>query len=261
MKMKNKKLKLILLFIFAAYSLFLRAYAEEKWKEKRSEHFIVYYKEVPEDFIADIIDEAEDYYKDITRRMGFVRYDFWTWNNRAKFYIYNDSEDYLKNTNQPSWSAGAVDYRGKIVKTYPQMSGFFDSLMPHEMGHIIFREFIGNKTAVPLWLEEGVASFQEKSKRLVADKVVRQAISNKKFIPLEELSKIDIRNTTDREQVELFYAEAVSVVNYLISEFGDERFAWFCRDLRDGEKVDEALWRFSMRGVSSLNKKWKDYLE
>lgn len=240
---------------------FCAGFAEEKWNESRSEHFIIYFRAVPEDFIEDVKNDAEEYYRSITENLGFARYSFWLWDKRAKFYIYNDGEDYVRQTNQPAWSAGAVRYQEKTIMTYPQMAGFFDSVMPHELGHIIFREFIGEGSKIPLWFEEGVASYQERSKRLVADKIVIQAINDKNFISLEDLSKIDIRDSSNRPAVELFYAEAISVVNFMISEFGKERFGWFCRDIKDGKTFESALWRFDCRDLAALNKKWMNHLE
>lgn len=233
---------------------------EAKWRERKSEHFIIYFKAADESFVADIIKEAESYYGEITRNLGFTRYNFWLWDNRAKFYIYDDAEDYLAQTNQPSWSAGAANYHDKVIRTYPQMAGFFDSLMPHELGHIIFREFIGNYTRIPLWLDEGVASYQEKSKRFAADSIVRKAISGKRFIPLDVLSKTDIRSSTDTALVELFYAESVSAVNFMITSFGKDRFGSFCRDLKDGKPFEEALARFNCKDSASFSKKWQSYL-
>ncbi|MDP1853362.1 MAG: peptidase MA family metallohydrolase [Candidatus Omnitrophota bacterium] len=251
-------------FVFAIVLLFSSlcvSFAEEKWNESRSEHFIVYFRAIPEDFIDEVKNDAEEYYKSITENLGFARYNFWLWDKRAKFYIYNDSGDYIRQTNQPAWSAGAVHYQEKIIMTYPQMAGFFDSVMPHELGHIIFREFIGGGSKIPLWFEEGVASYQERSKRLGADKIVIQAINDKNFIPLEDLSKMDIRNSFNKAAVELFYAEAISVVSFIISEFGKEHFGWFCRDIRDGKAFEDALWRFNCRDLAALNKRWTEYLK
>ena len=261
-KIINSKIKyrlfVIIVFLSCSYSY---VSADEKWRERRSEHFIVYFKDVPEDFINEVKDEAEKYYRSITQNLGFTRYDFWLWDKRAKFYIYNDSVDYVKETNQPAWSAGVVHYQEKIIKTYPQMAGFFDSVMPHELGHIIFREFIGEKTKIPLWFEEGVASYQERSKRLGADSIVIKAQAEKRFIPLEQLSEMDIRNNQDKTSAELFYAEAISVVSFIILKLGEEHFTWFCRDIRDGKSFEEALWHFNCRDLSALNKKWVDYLK
>ncbi|PIQ88282.1 MAG: hypothetical protein COV72_09215 [Candidatus Omnitrophica bacterium CG11_big_fil_rev_8_21_14_0_20_42_13] len=258
-----KPVNFILAFCFAL-SLFIsgaQASNGNKWREKRSEHFIIYFKDVPVDFIEEIVKTAEDCYVQITQNLGFVRYNFWLWDNRAKFYIYNDKEHYLSDTRQPEWSAGAAQSYEKIIKTYPQMSGFFDSIMPHELGHIIFREFIGYKAVIPLWLEEGVASYQEKSKRLVADTIVKSAIKENRFIPLDKLSAMDIRSKTDKKIVELFYAESVSIVNFLIKKFGKSTFGWFCRDLKDDKPFEKALSRFGFWDIPKINKAWMKSLE
>jgi len=257
--------KRLVVFITLFFALCVMPYhlaaSEKKWRQRKSEHFIIYYSQVGVDFIDEIIDEAERQYIKITQKLGFTRYNFWLWDNRAKFYIYDDKDDFVNTTNQPRWSGGVVHYEQKIIKTYPQMSGFFDSLMPHELGHIIFREFIGNRTRVPLWFDEGVASYQERTKRIAADGAVRRALITDSFIGLEELTKIDVRNVTDRKQVDLFYAESVSVVNFLISKYGRGIFGWFCRDLRDGDDFESALWRFRCRDIKALNKKWVKYLK
>ncbi|MFQ5680479.1 MAG: peptidase MA family metallohydrolase [Candidatus Omnitrophota bacterium] len=255
-------MSLLRLFIVLAVCLSCSAAsAGEKWKEKRSEHFIVYYKDVPRDFIKEVVGEAERYYVKITRNLGFTRYKFWLWDNRAKFYIYNDKEDYVSSTHQPAWSGGVVHYQNKIIRAYPQSAGFFDSLMPHELGHIVFREFIGDRARVPLWLEEGVASYQERAKRVGADAAVKAALADGRFMALDKLSAFDVRKTKDKEVARLFYSEAISAVSFLIDKFGKGRFVWFCRDLRDGKTFKDGLWRFGCRDLKCLNKKWLRYLE
>ena len=85
---------------------------------------------------------------------------------------------------------GWLLHRPRRSKLYPDVNGFFDTLLPHELGHIIFRDYIGFTAAVPLWFEEGVAIYQEKAKRLGSNKTVKEAIENGQFIPLSQLSGV-----------------------------------------------------------------------
>ena len=57
------------------------------------------------------------------------------------------------------------------------------SLLPHELGHIIFREFIGLESNCPSWLDEGVAMYQEKLKRKDIKLKLRQALEEKGLFP------------------------------------------------------------------------------
>ena len=250
-----------LLFIFIS-PLFAQA-KEEGWKEHRSRHFYIYYKNVPIDFVKTVEGSAECYYKEITRRLGFTRYKDWSFDDRAKIYIYQDKMDYLTSAKQAGWSVGAVDIRKKIIRTFPLAHGFFDTTLPHELGHIIFREFVGIDTALPRWLDEGVAMFQEKARRWGSDDVVKKAIEEDRFIPLKKLTRLKLKRSVNNEDVELFYAEAASVVYYMIKELGEHRFARFCRMLKEGQSFERALKENYSRieTVEDLNKLWIKYLK
>ncbi len=235
--------------------------ANETWKEFRSEHFVIYYQEAPLTFVEEVAKAGEKEYEEIAKNLGFTRYQGWTWDKRAKIYIFDDQEHYI-NFQNPSWSHGVAVTRDKVIRTFPAAHGFFDTTLPHELGHIIFREFVGNEIPIPLWLEEGVAMYQEKAKRWGANKAVRQAITEGRFIPLKELTLITFSNDSDQKLVELFYAEAASIVYYMITELGEFRFMNFCKELKSGKLFDEALHRAYMRfnHLDDLNKAWLKYL-
>src|SRR4030042_4577876 len=128
--------------IIALYALPLEAQINN-WNISKSTHFIIYYKEAPQRFIDQLIDKAEGYYNDIADNLGFRRYNFWLWDNRAKIYIYDDAETYQAATKQPAWSYGCANVQDKVISTFINSKVFFDTILPHETGHIIFREFIG----------------------------------------------------------------------------------------------------------------------
>ncbi|MCM8780811.1 MAG: hypothetical protein NC908_02675, partial [Candidatus Omnitrophica bacterium] len=66
----------------------------------------------------------------------------------------------------------------------------------------------------------------------------------------------------DTDMVNLFYAEAVDVVNYLIREFGVERFAFFCRNLRDKKDFAAALSSsYPFGDIQQLDKAWQRFLK
>lgn len=248
-------------FVFgAAPALFGKEGSD--WKEYRGYHFIIYYKEVPPDFIKSVEETSETYYQEITRNLGFTRYQGWAWDARAKIYIYRNADEYVEASKMGSWSHGAADWVKKEIHTYPTANGFFDSILPHELGHIIFREFVGANPYIPRWFDEGVAMYQEKAKRWGVNQKVKKAIEEKKFIPLRDLSTVNLSGVTDTEFVNLFYDEAASIVYYLITELGQFKFSDFCRDLKTGMNFDKALSSSYIRfkNIDDLNDAWVDYL-
>ena len=256
--MQILKVGLIVLFIVVT-ALFGRClvYGEVNWQDYGTDHFIIYYhKEVPRDYVEQAAIKAEEYYQSIAVNLGFNRYEFWLWDERAKIYIFKDAQEYRIETGQPAWSGGCAVMRKKIIKTYPWSEGFFNKLLPHELGHIMFREFVGFRNNIPLWLDEGVAILQEKSEiknYSLALKGLRMTI------PINKLNKI---NSNTLILPEIFYTQSASIIDYLLTKFGKDSFVQFCKRLRNGQTFDGAIssvYHFS--DLKKLNEAWLEYVK
>jgi hypothetical protein len=238
--------------------------AEPKWLEERSRHFIVYYQEgIDWGFLSETVYYAEKFYDDISENLGFRRYDFWLWEKRARIYIYKDKETYVKSTGMPEWSGGRAIYEQKIIESFPWAKGFFSQLLAHELGHIIFREFVGPQAKVPMWFEEGVASSQETERyRLNREKTLVHALKNQSLISLVNLTKIDPRRIQDEYTATLFYAQAESLVRFLIDKFGKYEFVKLCRLIRDYKDFYIALPKAYPRyeKLEDLDKDWTEFV-
>jgi len=272
----------VLVFIFS----FLTLIFAEEWKALNGEHFILYYTQ-DEISSKEILDKAEIYYQRIASDLGYPRYsEFWTWDKRVKIYIYPDRESFLKATGQPGWSIGMADYSRKHIVSYAGSQGFLDSVLPHEMAHLIFRDFVGFKGEVPLWLDEGVAQWNEEAKRKEMRSKIKECLSKNMLLSLEDMMRLNIRNIKDKDAVYVrstkmddgsygilflsgenlvntYYLQSVSLVDFLITRFGSDNFTHFCRQLRDGKSLDEAL-RFTyptyMQSLEQLEKEWRAYI-
>ena len=257
-------MKKYLTVIFLVFAIIASAFGEQgKWQEQRSTHLIIYYKSAPEDFIRELSLKSEDYYNKIADDLGFIRFNFWLWDNRAHIYVYDDAKDYHSASGQPEWSAGAAIPGRKEIYTYTGAADFFATVLPHEMGHIIFREFVGFRNpAVSVWLDEGVASYQMEIISSAADNAAKQALNNNTLMNIEELSSLNPLAMKDKEKINLFYLEAVSIVNYLIKEFGKDNFVLFCQNLRDKRDLSRAIASaYPFENIQQLNQSWREYLK
>lgn len=234
--------------------------AEVPWEITKSDHFIVHSREAAPGYVEALIANAEGYYQRITEQLGFTRFDgFWTWDKRAKIYLYADRKEYQAMTGQPEWSEGGANVEEREIHTYVNMSGFLETVLPHELTHIIFREFIGPQRPLPLWLDEGIACFMEESKqpaRLLAAKAI---VTTDTFIPFEALTGMGKDGLSDPDA---FYAEAASLIEFLFHHYGREKFVDYCRRLRDKESWDGALKRvYGSRDLSELGGQWVAFLK
>jgi len=257
-------LKISVIFLCIAITALITncfLWGEVDWQEHSTDHFIIYYhKEIPQDYIKEVAAKAEEYYQSIAENLGFNLYEFWLWDNRAKIYIFKDAKEYRQEKPlKPYWSGGNVSVRRKIIKTYPWAEGFFDRLLPHELGHIMFREFVGFRNNVPLWLDEGVATLQEKAdiknNSIMMKKLLRKTIP----IPISKLTRITQETLIVPE---VFYPQSASIVDYLLSQFGKERFVKFCKYLKDGSLFEKAIASvYNFNDLIQLEKAWIEYLK
>ena len=269
-------------FIFMS----ITASVAQEWQELKGEHFIAYFTQ-EQRFAKEALDKAEGYYRRIASDLGYPRYkEFWLWDKRVKIYIYLDHASYIKATGQPEWSQGMADYKNKQIASFSGSRGFLESILPHEVAHLIFRDFVGFVGEIPLWLDEGVAQWAEEAKRKDMKSMAKEFYEKDGLLSIEDMMKLDIRNIKDKNLVHIrpartkkgdmavlflspdnlittYYLQSVSLVDFLIEKYGSDRFAEFCRQLRDGKTLAGAL-RFAyptyIRSLKELEDRWREYL-
>ncbi len=275
----------------------------QNWQEIKSGHFILFYIPVsrvvnsgessgniiePENFCKDVLHKAELYYERIAEDLGYQRSsEFWTWDKRVKIYIYPDQSGFIKASGHPDWASGIADYNTKTIMSYLGNKDFAQTVLPHEIAHLIFRDFVGFKGTIPLWLDEGVAQWAEIEKRQRVRKLIKEMFRNDGLLTIEDMMKLEIRNIKDNSKVYIrstrsrnkekgvlfltgdnlisaYYVQAVSLVGFLIEKFGKVGFTSFCRALRDGEGVEASLvtvYSPHIRNLTDFDDQWRKYLE
>lgn len=282
--MKIKTIYLAIVFFLLSGSL---TYSATQWEEVRSEHFIVFFYALNKEFADEVSTTAEEYYDSVAEELGYVRYsNFWQWNKRVKIYIYPDHKSYLLASKQQSWSHGMANYTQKYIMSYVLGKDFLDRLLVHEITHLIFRDFVGFKGEVPLWLDEGIAQWEEKNARQLRIDNIRKLATGKRLVSLDAMMQINVRNVKSGSKVKAtglytkgdkklllelsgdefvgtYYLQAFSLVGFLISKFGAEDFIVFSRQLRDGKTIVQALqftYPTQIRSLEKLEEEWKKYI-
>jgi hypothetical protein len=250
---------------FMAKSQNLRQ-GDEGFRQLRSSHFIVNYQDgVDRAYARKIKKKSEYFYKKVTQEFHLVRDELWLWDNRAKVFIANDKEEYLKNFYCPDWSAACVDYVTKTIYTYPSQKDFI-AILVHELTHIIFREYLG-RGKLPLWLDEGIALYTEVKfagagyHDLLYQ--IRERVKNDNFIPFEEiinLKTFDLKNRTAAE-VRLFYLQSFSMINFIVERYRKHRFSQFLWNLKNESNLEKALSKtyYHLNNLTKFEEKWKKF--
>ncbi len=274
------------------------------WQIIKGQHFIIYLQGNDLFLGQKTLQEAERLYDRIASSLGYFDRSGWLWENRCAIYLYQNRRSYIKGAQRPAWSnasssfgsgneaqrstvkhSGAVprrqccfassakeaEPRTPIIQASAESETFLAAELPHEIAHLVFRQFVGvNNSQVPLWLDEGVALWQEKlgarAERL--EGIVRQAASERRLISLSSLSGAQETNHlptwASQQSISIFYAESFSLVKFLISRYGEARFAEFVRHLKNGDTLEESMrgtYGSSFRNLSSLEYEWQHSLE
>ena len=263
---KTSSLVLGVVMVCAVLALSSTADAEP-WRVTSSQHFRVFYLEDAA-FAAAVAEWGEHYYTQITLDLGLqhvVKRDWapWLWERRCRIYLYPSREAYLRATRAPQWSGGMVHYRQRAVYSFLGAPAFLDKTLPHELAHIVFREFVGFDNArVPRWLDEGVAQYAENGRREESLELMQHGVAQGISLSLPQLQQVPLSHASGGV-AQLFYAQAVTLVHFFLEQYGSRRFLDFCRNLRDGQPIDRALsfaTSGSVRSLADFEAAWQQFI-
>ncbi len=179
----------------------------------------------------------------------------------VKLYIYARTEDLLGAMIYPQeWTGGVAFTRYGIIAIgiAPDSLQWGKRAVAHELTHLVIHQMTFNPySGLPPWLSEGLAMHTEGVLELQYTAFLNRAIAEQGLISVRSLSS---PFSTDPEKAYLSYAQSYSLVDFLISEYGQTEMLELLLTFREGSSYDDALeqvYGFNMDGLDSL---WQDYV-
>ncbi|MFH1096528.1 MAG: peptidase MA family metallohydrolase [Candidatus Desantisbacteria bacterium] len=227
------------------------------------EHFIIYGQKEDE---VKALGQKMELYVDMPIKIGIGDFGFWQ-KGKVHIYIHNTSQDYQKITGRNSQTSGYSIFETRSIHSYWETEYLFEAVIPHELCHLILHAFMENK-AMPKWIDEGFATFVE-TKYCHAYNLEYQRllgiIKQGKYFPLEALDNTDITKGKEIENIHLWYVQTLSIVTYLIDNYGSDKFFRnFLINLRDGKNLDDSLsaaYSPDITCIGDLEQKWLEYIK
>ncbi|WP_448576421.1 peptidase MA family metallohydrolase [Thermomicrobium sp.] len=131
-------------------------------------------------------------------------------------------------------------------------------LLSHEVVHLIVAQATENPFGTPpSWLDEGLATRYQEVAEPWLDAALERA---RRSGTLPSLRALSASFGTDPEAALLGYAASRSVVDYLLTTYGEEGIARLLAAYRDGISDDEALTRSLGIDVDRLDRAWRAWL-
>ena len=131
-------------------------------------------------------------------------------------------------------------------------------MLPHELTHVIHREYVREDTHLPRWLLEGLACANEFSGKDRRFGLAQSALATNRLIPLSRLTAFG--SYPHGATVSLFYAESLTLVEFILDRFGHEGLAQLHKKLRGTEEFDKLVKRAFEMEFDEFEREWLDYI-
>jgi tetratricopeptide (TPR) repeat protein len=186
------------------------------------------------------------------------------WNQRCDIYLHATGQDYSSATGKPPQSPGhsTIQAEGervvmRRVDIHCDDSNWPIGVLPHETTHVVIAGRYG-ANAVPRWADEGIAVLAEPRDRV--ERHLRNLPRHRDDHMLFGVGTLMEMNDYPRPQyIGPFYAQSVSLVEYLSSLKGPQEYTAFLRDgLRNGYEPSLKK-HFGIESYADLERRWQAY--
>jgi hypothetical protein len=130
-----------------------------------------------------------------------------------------------------------------------------DVTIAHELTHVVVHLATDNLYAeIPAWLDEGLAMYNEGKLRSGNAQALKKAIRENRLLSVRSLTA----PTGNPAEVNLFYGEVYSVVDFLLKTYGKEKMSLLLKVFKEGSLTDAALMKVYGFDQDELDAQWRE---
>jgi hypothetical protein len=185
------------------------------------------------------------------------------WSPPCDIYLYPTPKDFAQLTGQPETSPGfstmgvnsnrIVSRRVNLRGDHPQL---LSAILPHEVTHVVLADLF-TEQQIPRWADEGMAVLAEpRAEQVSRASELSEPLRNKRVFKLSELMAIDYPSA---DAWNLYYAQSVSLTQFLVELGSPEQFVGFVRGAQR-RGVEIALREsYQIDGFTELENRWQSF--
>ncbi|MFC2006236.1 peptidase MA family metallohydrolase [Chloroflexota bacterium] len=178
----------------------------------------------------------------------------------VEVYIYADSQGLQGAMIFPQeWTGGVAFTRyGTIaIGIAPDSLAWGEKAIAHELAHLVIHQMTFNPyNDIPTWLSEGLAMYAEGTLSQGLVDYLKKTIAEESLISVRSLSS---PFSAHAGQAYLAYAQSYSVVEFLVSNYGQGKMLGLLNTFSEGSSYDGALEKVYGFDMDGLDARWRDY--
>jgi hypothetical protein len=183
------------------------------------------------------------------------------WSPKCELFLHATASDYNRVTGAPGGSPGHSSFNvqgGRVLSRQIHLHcddpNLLVAVLPHETTHTVLAGNFGDKP-VPRWADEGMAVLTEPREKVELHlRNLPRHRQDRQLFAVQQL--MEMNEYPEPRYVGAFYAQSVSLVNYLTKQKSPQVFSQFIRDgLRGG--YEAALQRhYGYQSFADLEQRW-----
>ena len=228
------------------------------WALAETTNFRIYHK-MPRDKAEQTARVVERTRTDMLRKwFGETEAD---WNPKCDVIVHASAEEYARvtgaNTSLPGHSTTHAEGGRMLIRridVHSDNPNMLIAVLPHETTHVVLAGKFSD-TEVPRWADEGMAVLTEPRDRIdrhLQGLPAHQA--NQQLFSVRELMQMN--DYPRSRSVGAFYAQSVSLVEFLVNQKGPREFTLFLRDGQRGGYESALKRHYDFKSFSDLEQRW-----
>jgi len=179
----------------------------------------------------------------------------------VRLYIYASTQDLQGALIFPQEWTGGVTYAGYgtiAIGISTSNLNWGKRATAHELSHLVTHQMTYNPyNDLPTWLDEGLAMYAEGALEASYASYLKKAIAINSLISVRSLVS---PFSALPELATQSYAQSFSIVEFLISQYGQEKMFILLNTFRQGSTSDGALVKVYGFDMDGLDKLWREYV-
>lgn len=244
---------------------------EGHWQTLTTDHFVIFHRNA---YVAEKVARAAEYWYAAIIVHWTAPGTYLPWPRKCSLYLYPTREAMTAATNVPPWVPAVshvVGRDGQLVdhrlSTYQTVRMLNESILPHELTHIIFPQLIGYPSDLPTWIHECAALLEEPElKRQRFREAVRIYLADRVALDAQRL--LSVTGYPPEDEAQRFYAQCHAMAEYLMANGGRTKFLAFAREVAALKEPDRAraaarllLETYGFKSLEAFDQAWRAFAQ